>query len=93
MAIRVAIGATPSSVLQMILREAAGVAAIGIAAGTLAAFAGGRSLQSVLFGIVAGDPVVLGASALGMLLVVLAATLDPARRASRADPNSLLRAE
>jgi putative ABC transport system permease protein len=93
MAIRVAIGASPASVLTMILRDAARVATVGIAAGAIPAMLAGRSLESMLFGIVPADPLVLGSSAAAMLLVVIAATLIPARKASRADPNTLLRAE
>lgn len=93
MAIRVAIGASPASVLAMILREAARVAMVGIVAGAAGAILAGRSLQSMLFGIEAADPLVLGSSAAAMLVVVFVATLLPARRASQANPNSLLRAE
>jgi ABC-type antimicrobial peptide transport system permease subunit len=93
MAIRVAIGASPAKVVLMILREASRLSGLGIVAGALAAALGGRSLQSVLFGFVPGDPIVLAAAGLAMLLVVLTATWLPARRAARVEPSVLLRAE
>jgi predicted permease len=93
MAIRIAIGATSGGVVRMILREAAAVASVGIVLGAIAAIVGGRSLQAILFGIVPADPVVLLLATLGMLLIVLAATIVPARRAAAADPNTLLRVE
>jgi ABC-type antimicrobial peptide transport system permease subunit len=91
MAIRVAIGATRAGVVRLILREAAALAAAGIVVGALAAVAGGRSLQMLLFGIVPADPAVLGAAAAAMSVVALAATIIPARRASQSDPGSLLK--
>ena len=91
MAIRVAIGATRAGVVRLILREAAALAAAGIVVGALAAVAGGRSLQTLLFGIVPADPAVLGAAAAAMSVVALAATIIPARRASQSDPGSLLK--
>lgn len=93
MAIRIAIGASPSSVRGLVLREAALLAAVaGILGGTVAVLAG-RSLEAVLFGLVAGDPTIISAAVALMILMALAATLVPALSASRSDPTSLLRAE
>jgi predicted permease len=93
MAIRIAIGARPRGVLVMVLREAATVAGGGILCGMIVTALIGRWLQSLLFGTAPSDPLVLGATALLMLAVAAAATLVPARSASRADPNALLRTE
>jgi ABC-type antimicrobial peptide transport system permease subunit len=93
MAIRVAVGASPARVVAMILREALRLSAVGIVVGTAGALIAGRSVQSILFGIVPADPLVLGGAAAAMLIVVAIATSLPARTASRADPNALLRAE
>jgi putative ABC transport system permease protein len=93
MAIRIAIGAPPARVLGMILREAGGLAVVGVACGCALAVVAGRSLQSMLVGTAPSDPVVLGAAGVLMLLVAGLATFLPARTASRADPTSLLRAE
>jgi hypothetical protein len=93
MAIRIAIGALPRGVVGMILLEAMRLAGAGILAGWVAAVIGGRWLQSLLFDTSRADPLVLGSAAAIMLAVAMAATLLPARAASRANPASLLRAE
>ena len=93
MAVRIAIGASPAKVVLMILRDASRLSIIGIAVGALGAALGGRSLQPLLFGFVPGDPIVLATAGAVMLLVVLAATWLPARRAARVEPSVLLRAE
>jgi putative ABC transport system permease protein len=91
MAIRIAIGARPIAVVGMILREALRLAGAGVLAGWVAALIGGRWLQSLLFATSGADPIVLGSSAALMLAVAAAATLLPARAASRANPATLLR--
>jgi putative ABC transport system permease protein len=91
MAIRIAVGAEPSAVLRMVLRDALVLTATGAALGCAAAVGSGRWIQSLLYGIEATDPRVLGAAAAAMLIVALAATIRPARTASKADPSQLLR--
>ena len=93
MAIRIAIGASPAAVFAMILREAFRLALVGIGAGLAGAILGGRTLQAVLYGFVPADPVVLASAAVAMSVVIVAATSTPAVRASRVDPNLILRAE
>ena len=92
-AVRVAVGAKPREVLLMILREAAILASLGVLAGCTVMLAAGRWLQSMLFGILPSDPLVLGSAAALMLVVAALSTLLPALSASRTDPNSLLRTE
>ncbi len=91
--IRLALGARPSSVIAMVLRQALALLAAGIALGALASIALGRSLASLLFNLQSTDPASLAASAALLLAVGLAATLLPALRASRTDPARTLRAE
>jgi predicted permease len=91
MAIRLAVGATPGAVRGLLLRDAVVITAVACGAGCLAGVLAGRSLQTALYGIVPLDPVVLGGAALAMLIVAAGATYFPARAASRADPNVLLR--
>lgn len=93
MAIRIAIGASPARVVFMILQEALRLSSVGIATGALGAALGARSLQSLLFGFIPGDPLVLASAGSAMLLIVVIATWLPARRAARAEPSALLRAE
>ena len=93
MAIRMAVGARPSTVLALVLREASVIAILGALIGCAAAIGAGRWLESLLYGTKASDPLVLGAAATVMLLVALLATLRPARSASRSDPSVLLRSQ
>jgi len=93
MAIRIAVGARPARVMSLILTEAAGLSAVGIAVGMAAALLAGESLRNLLYGIVPSDPLVLGAAAASMMVVAIGATSLPARSAARSDPNSLLRSE
>ncbi|HJU42362.1 MAG TPA: ABC transporter permease [Vicinamibacterales bacterium] len=93
MAIRMAIGARPATVVAMVLREASTLAIVGAVIGCAAAVAAGRWLESLLYGTKASDPLVLGAAASVMLLVALLATLRPATIAARSDPSALLRAQ
>jgi predicted permease len=93
MAIRIAVGAEPGGVLEMILREAAMLAAIGVLLGCMATISAGRWLQSMLFETAPSDPFVLGLSGILMLIVAALATWIPARTASRSAPNDLLRVE
>jgi predicted permease len=91
--IRMALGAQPRTVEGMILRESMMVVMIGAAIGIPLTLACGRLIQSVLYGIDPGDiATIAGASAL-MLVVALAASLLPARRAARLDPLVALRNE
>ena len=91
MAIRMAVGARPSTVLALVLREASTIAIAGAAIGCAAAVVAGRWLESLLFATKASDPFVLGAAATVMLMVALLATLRPARSAAHSDPSVLLR--
>jgi predicted permease len=91
--IRMALGAVPSRVLGMILREAGAMAAAGIAIGLGGALVLSRLVDSQLFGIRAADPVVLGGAAVVLALVALLAAIIPGWRASRIDPVRALKYE
>jgi putative ABC transport system permease protein len=93
LAIRVALGAQPSSILQIVVFRAAGLTLIGLAIGISATLAGSRIMSRFLFGIGPSDPITLAATCLIILLVALAASLFPALRAARVDPAIALRAE
>ena len=84
--VRMALGATRGSVLGLILRDGAPVVGIGLAFGLGGAFALRTVLQSMLFGVTAGDPVVFTVVPLAVLVVAAAAMLIPALRATRVDP-------
>ena len=91
--LRMALGADRGAVLRMVLRGAAGMAAVGICLGAVLALALGRYVESQLYGIRGGDLATLGGAAGLLLAVVLASGWLPARRASRVDPMLALRYE
>jgi putative ABC transport system permease protein len=84
--VRVALGASTSSVVLMVVRQAVAITALGIAVGGVAAFWATRVLASLLFQTEAHDPVAFIAGASVLLLVGLAASWLPARRAARVEP-------
>jgi ABC-type antimicrobial peptide transport system permease subunit len=92
-AIRIALGAQPRSVIQMILRETGVLVLIGLLAGGGLTYAAARWIASQLYGVAPQDPVVLTLAA-GLLLVVARSALYlPARRVSRVAPMAALRQE
>jgi ABC-type antimicrobial peptide transport system permease subunit len=91
--VRLALGATPRGVLQMIRTEAGGVAAAGLAAGLAAGVAAGRVMQAVLPGPFASQPSVLALAGAVTLAAALFASWLPARRAAGLDPADVLRAD
>jgi predicted permease len=91
--IRMALGARADQVMRMVLGEAGWMTVIGIVAGLGAALALGRVITSLLYGLKAWDPSTLASAAAVLLLVALAASWLPARRAARIDPMKALRHE
>jgi predicted permease len=90
--IRMALGADPRSVVQLMLRGAMGAVSIGVALGVAGALLATRTLQSFLFGVRPLDPLAF-IGAVGLLTgVALLAGYVPARRATRIDPLLALRA-
>jgi predicted permease len=90
--VRIALGAHPRDVATLILRQSGTVALAGIAVGFAAALAGGRLVESLLYGVTPRDPGVLAATALALFAVALMACWLPARRAARINPVETLRA-
>jgi predicted permease len=93
MAVRMALGGQRSGVILLILSSGAKLAAVGCSLGLLGAVAASRLLRSFLFEVTPFDPGVLSLSAIAMLLLALAASALPARRASSTDPMLALRGE
>jgi putative ABC transport system permease protein len=91
--IRLAVGARPSDVTSLVLRETAKLATIGIAIGLPIAFGVARFARSLLYGIEAGDVRIFVMASLVLLVAGLAAGFWPALRASRLDPVTALRTE
>ena len=94
--IRMALGASSSDVMKMILRQGMALTLIGIALGIVGAYVTTKylaSLTSMLYGVRAADPLTFAVVATLLTLVALAACYIPARRATRVDPMVALRYE
>jgi hypothetical protein len=90
-ATRLALGATRSQIFWLLVRRGQTLAWVGVALGLAAAYAGGRAVASLIYGIRAGDAVVLAAATVVVAAITAVATALPARRASRTDPILALR--
>jgi predicted permease len=93
MGLRMALGAKPSAVRWIVVREATTTVVAGAALGVIAALAAVRLVRSQLFGVEPHDPVAIGVATLVLLTLALLAAYLPARRASRIDPLVALRHE
>jgi len=91
--IRITLGASPQSVLRLVLGESARLVLIGLMIGAVAALALGRFLSNLLYGVHATDPVTFLTVAALLAAVALAAAYVPTRRAMRVDPIAALRHE
>ena len=91
--VRIALGASRSHVLKLVLRSAMTTVVAGLIIGGIAAFVLTRLMQSLLFGVTASDPVTYVGVALLLLAAALIAAYLPARRATGVDPMIALRAE
>ncbi len=93
MGVRAALGASRSGLMRLVVTEGVRVTLVGVILGGIAAFAGGRFLAAMLFGVSSRDPLVFVVVAGVLLAVAGLASLIPAWRAGRADPISALRAD
>jgi len=91
--VRVALGAAPGGILRMILGQGLRTIFIGVAIGITASLALTRTVQSLLFGVTATDPVTFGGVTLLLVGAALLACYIPARRATKVDPMVALRHE
>ena len=93
MGLRLALGATPSSLVALVLREGLRLVVLGIAVGVGAALLLTRFLEALLFGVAARDTITFVLAPAILLAAALLGCLAPARRAMRVDPAIALRAE
>jgi putative ABC transport system permease protein len=91
--VRLALGAEPGGVAAMIVRQGGMVAFAGVLVGLAAALAGGRFIESLLFGVSPRDPAVFATTAVTLFGVAILACWLPARRAARVSPIEALRAD
>jgi putative ABC transport system permease protein len=91
--IRVALGAKPSALLAMILRQGMTLVVVGLVIGLGAAFGLTRLMKTLLFQVQPSDPVTFAGVSLVLGLAALIACYIPARRALRVDPLRALRSE
>jgi putative ABC transport system permease protein len=91
--VRMALGADPHEVKQLVVRQGMRPALVGVVVGLVAAFAATRLIASLLYGVSAVDPVTFVLVPIFLIAVALLATYLPARRATRVPPTVALRAE
>jgi ABC-type antimicrobial peptide transport system permease subunit len=91
--VRVALGASAGTVLRLVVGEGVRVVVVGLAVGAVAALSLAGRVSPLLYAVSAKDPVTY-AGVVGVLLAVaVVASLAPALRAARVDPNVALRAD
>jgi ABC-type antimicrobial peptide transport system permease subunit len=91
--VRMALGARAADVLRMILAEGVMIAIGGVVVGLIGAVGLSRLVATLLYDVSPTSDVIYGAAAVLTILVTTAATLAPARRATRVDPTVALRSE
>jgi ABC-type antimicrobial peptide transport system permease subunit len=91
--VRIALGATPRSILWLILGHGAKLAGVGLALGIALALLSGKLVEGFLFGVTPRDPFIFIVVTVGVAIATLAACYIPGRRAVRVDPMTALRAE
>jgi ABC-type antimicrobial peptide transport system permease subunit len=91
--VRMALGAQRAQVVWMVLRDSLILTAVGIAIGVPMAGLVSRTLASTLYGVKPYDLFSYSLAVYGVVIVALAASLVPARRAASVDPLTALRAE
>jgi len=91
--LRAALGANPSGILRLVLRDGLSLALVGLAIGGAGAVLLGRYLGSLLYAVEPRDPVTLGLAGVVVVSTSLLACVVPARRAARVDPMTALRSD
>jgi predicted permease len=91
--IRMALGAKPSAVVGLVMRQGLGIAGVGVAVGTVLALGAAKAVAGALYGVSFIDPVAWTTAILTLLTVAALANVVPACRASIVDPSTALRSE
>ncbi|HYW30032.1 MAG TPA: ABC transporter permease [Gemmatimonas sp.] len=90
-AVRVALGSSRGAIAALVIRQGGTWMAFGLAAGTLGVFAVTRAMRTVLVGVASFDPLSFAIAAALLIVCSAIALLAPVRRATQADPISVLR--
>ncbi len=91
--VRMALGAERRNIFALVITRAFAISAVGIAVGVGLSLVSMRFLDALLYQVTPNDPITLGVLAAGLLAVCLLASYVPARRATRVDPWTSLRAD
>ena len=91
--IRIAVGATPTAVSALVMRDAGVVVVLGLAAGVPAAMAASSLVRSLLYGVTTSDTATMIASGIALIVAAMLAAAVPTVRAARVDPVTALRTE
>jgi putative ABC transport system permease protein len=91
--VRMALGAQQGEIVGLVVRQGAALALCGVIPGIAIAYAAGRAMQSLLFGVDPGDAATFMAAAVLCMLMTLAGSLMPALRAVRVAPATVFRGE
>jgi putative ABC transport system permease protein len=89
--LRLALGATPASIVSLVVARGARLVSLGAALGVVAAFLGVRFVRNRLFGVEPTDPLTWIAVSAALISIALVACVIPARRAMRVNPTVALR--
>ena len=91
--LRLAIGASPSSIVWLFVREGMVLTAVGLTAGLAGAVAADQWIRTLLFGVTPADPATFAAVGCALTVTAVLATYVPARRAASVDPTDALRTD
>ena len=91
--VRLAIGASPSGVVWLFVRESMVLTVIGLTAGLVGALAAGQWMRPFLFGVTPADPTTFAGVGCALTVAAVLATYVPARRAASVDPTDALRTD
>lgn len=91
--VRLALGAEPRGIVQLVVREGLLLAVLGVIPGIVGAYVAARGMSALLFGVDPGDPVTVAGAAGLSILMTLVGSLIPALRAGRVSPMAVMRAE
>ena len=91
--VRAALGASRGTILRMVLADAFRLMAIGMALGSIGVLFAARAIRHMFYGVSTFDPLTVAGTAVLLIVVALAASIWPARRAASVDPIQAIRAD